>query len=307
MNKNSAKIYRIPCLDGSGIMKCYDVFPGIDFFVNDFRAFHCEENREKSDALKINFCVSGRFECSFGGSDHCILGPGDMSVNICDGYHGGVTVSEFPLGYYQGLGIHVDCDKAGKWAGKNLGILALDFQKIKKTLMGDRWYWVRAASPRCEHVFRELYEGAAELEADFIRLKLIELFMLLQKMPLVAESAAYFPKSQIELVKHIRDHLVNDDAAYTSLEQLSAEHGISVTQLQKIFKTIYGVPLYQYLREYRLEKAAVLLVDTERRVAEIANDCSYSNPGKFAEAFRRRYGMTPTEYRRKEKLKTKME
>ena len=60
MSRNCVRIERLPCMDGSGIMKCYDIFPGIDFFINDFRAYHCEEKREKSDALKINFCVSCR-------------------------------------------------------------------------------------------------------------------------------------------------------------------------------------------------------------------------------------------------------
>ena len=62
---------------------------------------------------------------------------------------------------------------------------------------------------------------------------------------------------QAELIRHIRDHLLTDREGYTSLSRLAAEHEMSVSHLQKLFKQIYGVPVYHYIKEYRLEQAAV--------------------------------------------------
>ena len=45
---------------------------------------------------------------------------------------------------------------------------------------------------------------------------------------------------------------------------LAAEHEISVSHLQKLFKQVYGVPVYHYIREYRLEQAAVELVRSSK-------------------------------------------
>lgn len=39
---------------------------------------------------------------------------------------------------------------------------------------------------------------------------------------------------------------------------------MSVSHLQKLFKQIYGVPVYHYIKEYRLEQAAVELVRSRK-------------------------------------------
>ena len=72
---------------------------------------------------------------------------------------------------------------------------------------------------------------------------------------------------------------------------------MSVSHLQKLFKQIYGVPVYHYIKEYRLEQAAVELVRSARPVTEIAQDAGYDNASKFARAFRDVIGVSPREYR----------
>ena len=299
--------YTIECIDGTGTMLCYEVFPGLELFFNSFQAYHCKENREQSNMLKLNFCVSGRFECSFTTKDCGILGPGDMSANLFDGKHGAASICEFPLGYYEGVGILIDCDRATKWTEQNLGIFSLDFNSLKQHLFPSGWYWVRPSGPKCEHVFRELYENGRSNDLQYIRLKITELFLILERLPLIQKTESYFPKSQVELVKHLRDHIISDPTCYSSIEQLAAEHQISISQLQKVFRSIYGVPIYKYLREYRLEQAAVALQKTVKSITEIALDAGFTNPGKFSETFKRRYGMTPTDYRNYEKLNTEMD
>lgn len=46
----------VQCPDGAGEVECFQVFPGIRIFFNQFHAWHCEESYEKSDPLQINFC-----------------------------------------------------------------------------------------------------------------------------------------------------------------------------------------------------------------------------------------------------------
>ena len=64
---------------------------------------------------------------------------------------------------------------------------------------------------------------------------------------------------------------------------------MSVSHLQKLFKQIYGVPVYHYIKEYRLEQAAVELVRSARPVTEIAQDAGYDNASKFSACFKERY------------------
>ena len=97
--------------------------------------------------------------------------------------------------------------------------------------------------------------------------------------------------------KHMRDHLLTDREGYVSLSQLAAEHEISVSHLQKIFKLVYGVPVYHYIKEYRLEQAAVELVRSAKPVTQIAQAAGYDNASKFSACFKARYGATPSQYR----------
>ena len=86
-----------------------------------------------------------------------------------------------------------------------------------------------------------------------------------------------------------------------------------MSHLQKLFKQIYGAPVYHYIKEYRLEQAAVELVQTAKPVTQIAQNIGYDNASKFPECFKKRYGLTPPQYRanvrntEKRNNRTKME
>lgn len=297
----------VRCRDGAGTIECFHVFPGVKLFLNDFQAYHCEEDYGMEDPLQINFCLDGRFECSFSERECCVLGPGDLSVHHYNQKKRKNVISEFPLGYYRGIGIYLDCEQADQWARRWLGGLKPDFCGLEERLLQAGWYAVRRASPKCGQIFRELCELRTEQDAALLRLKVVELFLWLQREPMTAEEVPYFSKTQVELVKKVRTRIVTGEGQYVSLERLADECGMSVTQLQRIFKSLYGITVYQYLREFRMERAAVELVRTDQPVTEIAFEAGFTNPGKFAEGFKRRYGMTPTQYRSREKYKTKME
>ena len=151
------------------------------------------------------------------------------------------------------------------------------------------------------------------MDPGFLRLKALELLMLLSRVPREDTADAYCSAKQAKLIRHLRDHLLTDREGYVSLAQLAAEHEISVSHLQKLFKQVYGVPVYHYIKEYRLEQAAVELVRGAKPVTQIAQSAGYDNASKFSECFKKRYGITPSQYRlrakdaAKQSTKTKME
>lgn len=288
--------------NGKVQMIMYDLFPGVCVIKVCYHISGFIEEREKSNNLEINFCTGGRFECEFTERDIGIMKPGDMAVSMFDGENGKKAYSRFPMDYYEGLCIIADCDTATKWMQNSLGIFAVDLHLLRRKLLTNHWYWAGKAGLRCEHVFREIYESIDYESRLLLQLKMVELFMLLLKLPLSGPEEPYYPKGQIDLVKHVRDHIISDNENYISIEQLAREHGISPPQLQKLFREVYGMPVYRYLKEYRLEQAAVNLIHTERSIMEIAFDAGFSNASKFSEGFKKRYGMTPTAYRRENRL-----
>lgn len=298
---------------GSGEIHCYQLFDGVCAMLMRLEMESYTEIRTQAGMLELNFCVGGRFETQFSLRDHVLLKPGDMAISCYDGVHGSRSESRFPLGYYEGICLEVDSDAAQCWIAKNAPAFALDFAALKQNLLGNKWYMVGAAGPRCEHVFRELYESASYENFAFLQLKALELLMLLERIPRQTAEVPYCSAKQAELVRQLRDYLLSSREEYVSLAQLAAEHGISVSHLQKLFKQAYGVHIYHYIREYRLEQAAVELVQSTKPITEIAQSAGYDNASKFSECFKKRYGKTPSRYRAdakcaaKQSSKTEME
>lgn len=291
--------------DGNGKIDCYRLLDGVNAMLMRLEMKSYTEIRTQTGMLEINFCAGGRFETHFSLRDHVLLKPGDMAISCCDGVHGMQSESYFPLGYYEGICLQIAPAAVGRWMERNAPAFSIDFSSLKQNLLENRWYTVASAGPRCEHVFRELYESAPYMDLGFLRLKVIELLMLLNRIPRENEADAYCSAKQAELIRHIRDHLLTDREEYESLAQLAAEHEISVSHLQKLFKQIYGVPIYHYIKEYRLEQAAVELVCGTKTVTQIAQSAGYDNASKFSECFKKRYGMTPSQYRLRAKESAK--
>lgn len=283
--------------ESGGTSTYYEVFPGVTIFLNQVSAEHCMEKRDRRNAMEINFCANGRFECSFGENDTGVLVPGDVAVSMFDGIHGTCTESRFPFGFYDGLTIYAACDEATAWMAKNMSCLGIDLNQLRRKILNDHWYWIGAAGTRCEHVFRELFECISYADRNYVRLKVAELFLLLPLLKQQEKERAYFPDNQIELVRHIRDHLLSDRYHGETIGEVAEMHHISESRLRKIFKQIYGVPVHQYVKQYRLEQATMELVHGSRTITEIAMNAGFSSISKFGESFRKRYGVTPRQYR----------
>ena len=283
--------------DGNGEIHYYRLFDGVGIMLLRLEMEAYTEIRTQIGRLEVNFCINGRFETSFSMRSHVLLKPGDMAISCYDGLHGTKSESHFPLGYYEGLCLEIDPAAAGHWIRLNAPAFPIDFTALKQNLLGSKWYMVGSAGSRCEHVFRELYESASYADHTVLQLKVLELLLLLERIPQESGMDSYYSAEQTLLAHHLRDHLLTNREGYVSLAQLAAEHEMSVSHLQKLFKQVYGAPVYRYIKEYRLEQAAVELVRSRKPITEIAQHAGYDNASKFSESFKKRYGKTPSRYR----------
>jgi len=67
--------------------------------------------------------------------------------------------------------------------------------------------------------------------------------------------------------------------------------------LSKVFKAETGESLGDYIFRMRMERAAHLLRDTNKKIYEISSELGYQNPQHFSKMFRKHYGVTPNEFR----------
>lgn len=83
-----------------------------------------------------------------------------------------------------------------------------------------------------------------------------------------------------------------------SLSMVADEFMISEVYLSQFFKEQMGMNFSDYVEKKRLDHAVRLLVASGEAIAEIASSVGYNSSNTFFKAFKRAYGMSPTEYRK---------
>ena len=95
--------------------------------------------------------------------------------------------------------------------------------------------------------------------------------------------------------KIIEDNL--SDSLFTAGD-LAQQAFISRSQLHRKLTTLTEQNTSEYIRSSRLEKAAELLVNTDKRIIQIAMETGFNNFSWFSKCFKEKYGETPTAYKR---------
>ncbi|WP_276353860.1 AraC family transcriptional regulator [Cohnella caldifontis] len=83
------------------------------------------------------------------------------------------------------------------------------------------------------------------------------------------------------------------------LRELAELAGFSEFHYHRVFQSMVGDPVMEYVRKRRLAKAAAHVADPERRIVDVALDHGFQTHETFTRAFKRMFGMTPGEYRRR--------
>src|SRR4051794_13376553 len=90
------------------------------------------------------------------------------------------------------------------------------------------------------------------------------------------------------------------DARYfepLDVDDLAQAAGLSRAHFSREFRRAFGDSPHQYLLTRRLERAAALLRNTDRSVADICFSVGLQSVGSFTTSFTRTYGKSPTVYR----------
>ncbi len=96
------------------------------------------------------------------------------------------------------------------------------------------------------------------------------------------------------ITRYLQEHLSEE----ISLSVLAEEFHLNPQYISQLFKSEIGVGFLTYLSNMRLEKAKKLLVSTALSVAEIAEQCGYSDYRVFTKVFKKTEGITPSQFRR---------
>ena len=100
----------------------------------------------------------------------------------------------------------------------------------------------------------------------------------------------------LKKIAKAKDVILKDIKNPPSLIELSKTINLSLKNLKKGFKEIYGKPVYKYLFDFKMERAKQLLSNGNLNVNEVSYDLGYSSSSHFIAAFKKKYGITPRTY-----------
>jgi AraC-like DNA-binding protein len=80
-----------------------------------------------------------------------------------------------------------------------------------------------------------------------------------------------------------------------TLSEIAREVGMSTTALKRAYRMVFGVAVYEYARNERLQRAMGLLTVGELSVSEVAARVGYQSLSWFSLAFKRQFGVLPRE------------
>lgn len=136
-------------------------------------------------------------------------------------------------------------------------------------------------APMCEKV----------LDSMFTRL-LVCLYRIKPELFLTDENR------NTEIVRELQAKFEKDYSENFSLANLAVGYHISESHLSHIFKNVTGYAPIEYLMSCRLSAAKNLLSTTDMSIKEIIDLCGFSDESNFSRTFKKKVGMTPTEFRK---------
>ncbi|MCD8019665.1 MAG: AraC family transcriptional regulator [Clostridiales bacterium] len=101
------------------------------------------------------------------------------------------------------------------------------------------------------------------------------------------------------MLKKVLKYVEQNYSSPISIETAAEVTNYSPSYFMRFFKSNMGISFTSYLIDYRLSMASRYLTTSNDSILEIAAKCGFDNISYFNRQFRTKYGMTPTEYRKK--------
>jgi len=151
-------------------------------------------------------------------------------------------------------------------------------------------------------LLREIFN--ADLETSFGKFVLYNRVLLLTENIIQRFLLTKLPESKTEklrekdmdALKDVEFVLSGKDLdKFPSVKELSRVALMSSTKLKKRFKEIYGMKLYEFYNYNRLSKARQTIESGESTIKDAAYRSGYSNLSNFSKAFKKEFGISPSE------------
>lgn len=270
-----------------------EVAPGSLFYMNHMKEQEAAEAHDHN-FLEFAFVLKGRAKhYTVQGVETCRAG--DVFIIPIGAWHS--------YGDCRGLEIY-NCLFSPKLLKHELGWLSTD-PAWSRWLEGDPGSsripgLLRLSRPRRERVRKILEDLERTYRRGGAKLKMLGyLFLLFNEMEPAIPTPAVGKQTMPPAVSQAIELLHQELQREWRLDDLAAEVHLSPAYLVRLFRTAKGIPPMSYLERIRAEQAATLLLSSPLRIGEIGELVGWPEAKHFARVFRRVFGCSASEYRRK--------
>jgi AraC-like DNA-binding protein len=130
------------------------------------------------------------------------------------------------------------------------------------------------------------------MKRTYLEAKFLELFMQVDQV-----GDFKFNKEK-DLFYGIKDYLDTHFNETLSLQGIARKFGINDFKLKKGFKETFKKTVFEYIIARRLQTAFDTILNTQQSLVEVASTMGYKSPAHFSTAFKRQFGITPSQVRK---------
>lgn len=105
------------------------------------------------------------------------------------------------------------------------------------------------------------------------------------------------PASPPAWLVRVREFLHARPCTSLRMAEVAKTAGRHEVHVAREFRRFYGASIGEYLRRLRLDTAALRLADPRADICVVALDCGFSSHSHLCREFKRRFGLTPSQYR----------
>lgn len=126
-------------------------------------------------------------------------------------------------------------------------------------------------------------------------------FLLWKNMPQVPSAGGKKALRENDRIKTMLAYIHKKFGSDLTVSQIAAAASVSESECLRCFRSAIGTTPIQYLKQYRIQQAACLLISTGKRISDIAQQCGFQDISYFTKSFREQMHCTPSQYRKTER------
>ena len=176
----------------------------------------------------------------------------------------------------------------------------VDFKFLNPKNIKKKLYEKREMSIQEKLIIQQIFQRNINTKFDvlFIKAKIIEFLSYYFKENSTSQEICegLNNKEVVEKIKKAKKIMIANINEPPTVDDLSRKVGLPINVFKKAFKAYFGLPVYQYLLNYKLDLSKQLLLSGEYSVKEVAYKLGYSAPTHFIVAFKNKYGLTPRKF-----------